>query len=271
MPWPADFSPALPPILWKGFVLIFGLLIGSFLNVVIARLPHGESVVRPRSRCPSCGKSIAWCDNIPVLSYLLLSGRCRSCSQKISLRYPVVELLCALLFLAVAAKFPPGWLLFIRDWPFVAMLLAVTFIDIDHRTIPDELSIGGLVLGLATAWWVPELGLIRAVLGAALGYGIFYAMSWFYLRWKGKIGLGGGDVKLLAMMGAFLGPLAVLQIVMISSLAGSLIGLSYAFILQRRGHADSLMGVAIPFGPFLVIGALYVYLLGDRVGLPLQL
>ena len=108
MPWPADFSPALPPILWKGFVLIFGLLIGSFLNVVIARLPHGESVVRPRSRCPSCAKPIAWHDNIPVLSYLLLRGRCRSCSQKISLRYPVVELLCALLFLAVAAKFPPG-------------------------------------------------------------------------------------------------------------------------------------------------------------------
>jgi leader peptidase (prepilin peptidase)/N-methyltransferase len=261
----------LNPALWKAFVIAFGLVIGSFLNVVIARLPHGESVIHPRSRCPSCSKPIAWYDNFPVLSYLLLRGKCRSCSAQISVRYPVVELLCALLFLAVATKFPPSWLLVARDWPFVAMLLAITFIDIDHRIIPDELSLGGLVLGLLTAWWVPGFGLWNAVFGALLGYGVFFLMSWFYYRWKGKIGLGGGDVKLLAMMGAFLGPIGVFHVVLISSIVGSVIGISYGFILQRRGQADSLMAVAIPFGPFLVIGALYVYLLGDVLGLPVQL
>jgi leader peptidase (prepilin peptidase)/N-methyltransferase len=261
----------LPDWLWKAFVIVFGLIIGSFLNVVIARLPHGESIIRPSSRCPSCSQPIAWYDNIPVLSYLLLRGKCRRCSASISVRYPVVELLCAVLFLAVAMKFPPSWLLVARDWPFVAMLLAITFIDIDHRIIPDELSLGGLVLGLLTAYWVPGFGLWSAVFGALLGYGVFFLMSWFYYRWKGKIGLGGGDVKLLAMMGAYLGPAGVFHVVLISSLAGSLIGLSYAFVLQRRGQTDSLMAVAIPFGPFLVIGALYVYLLGDVLGLPVQL
>jgi leader peptidase (prepilin peptidase)/N-methyltransferase len=159
----------------------------------------------------------------------------------------------------------------VRDLPFVAMLLAITFIDIDHRIIPDELSLGGLALGLATAYWVPGFGLWSAIFGALIGYGVFFLMSWFYYRWKGNVGLGGGDVKLLAMLGAYLGPTGVFHVVLISSLAGSLIGLSYAFILQRRGQADSLMAVAIPFGPFLVIGALYVYLLGDVLGLPVQL
>lgn len=267
---PVDLS-LVPEAWWKVMVGILGLLVGSFLNVVIARLPHGESVVRPRSRCPSCKSAIAWYDNVPVLSYLVLRGRCRGCSQKISLRYPVVELLCAALFLAVYSKFPASWLMVAREWPFVAILLAITFIDLDLRIIPDELSLGGLVLGLATAAWVPGLGFWPAVVGAFLGYGVFFLMSWGYYKWKGKIGLGGGDVKLLAMLGAFLGPVAVFHVVMISSLAGSVVGLSYAFLLQRRGQADTMMGVAIPFGPFLVIGALYVYLLGDVLGLPLQL
>jgi len=128
-----------------------------------------------------------------------------------------------------------------------------------------------LVLGLATAAWVPGLGLFQSFLGAALGYFVFFGMSWLYFQWKGRIGLGGGDVKLLAMLGAFLGPAAVFHVVLISSLAGSVVGLTYAFVMQRRGESDSMMGVAIPFGPFLVIGALYVYLLGDVLGLPLQL
>ena len=262
-------------LLPDGFVrtlsLSFGLLVGSFMNVVVARLPHDLSVVRPRSRCPGCGKQIAWYDNVPVLSFLLLRGRCRSCKSSISIRYPVIELLTALLFFAVVSRFGVTWLLLIRDWPFVAMLVAITFIDLEHRIIPDELSLGGLVLGLLTAHWVPGLGLTSSLIGAAVGYGFFWLLSWGYFKAKGRMGLGGGDVKLLAMLGAFLGPMAVFHVILISSLLGSVIGISYAAWLKYRGQSESLMGVAIPFGPFLVVAALYVYLLGDVLGLPLQI
>ena len=261
----------LPVAFVQGLVLAFGLLIGSFLNVVVARLPHDISVVRPRSKCPGCQAPIAWYDNVPVLSYLVLRGRCRSCRSGISIRYPTIELLTALLFLAVTARFGIGWLIPLRDLPFVAALVAITFIDLEHRIIPDELSLGGLVLGLLTAYWVPGLGIYWSVLGAALGYASFGLLSWGYLKAKGRMGLGGGDVKLLAMMGAFLGPMAVFHVILISSLLGSVVGLGYAAYLKTRGEADSLMGVALPFGPFMVVAALYVYLLGDVLGLPLQL
>lgn len=261
----------LPVWFMNTVVVTLGLLIGSFMNVVVARLPSDQSVVRPRSRCPGCGSAIAWYDNIPVLSYLWLRGRCRECSKPISIRYPVIELLTAMLFMAVFSRFGTTLLLPLRDWPFVAMLVAITFIDLEHRIIPDELSLGGLVLGLLTAYWVPGLGLLSSLLGAVVGYGFFWLLSWGYFKAKGKMGLGGGDVKLLAMLGAFLGPSAVFHIILISSLLGSVIGISYAGILKSRGQSDSLMGVAIPFGPFLVLAALYVYLLGDVLGLPLQI
>ncbi len=260
----------LPEWLVRTFAAVMGLLIGSFLNVVVVRLPHDESVVRPRSRCPGCGKGISWYDNIPVLSYLWLRGRCRSCKKSISLRYPVIELITALLFSAVLSKFGPHWLVPLREWPFVAALVAITFIDLEHRIIPDELSLGGLVLGVATAYWVPGLGLVSSILGAVAGYASFGLLSWAYFKAKGRVGLGGGDVKLLAMLGAFLGPMAVFHVILVSSLAGSLIGLGYAGLLRARGGSDSLLSVAIPFGPFLVVAALYVYLLGDVLGLPLQ-
>jgi leader peptidase (prepilin peptidase)/N-methyltransferase len=260
------------PFPWiQAFVVALGLLIGSFLNVVVVRLPRDESVVRPRSRCPGCGSGIAWYDNIPVLSYAILRGKCRKCTQRISIRYPVIELLTALLFLAVITKFGTTWLTPVREWPFVAALVAITFIDLEHRIIPDELSLGGVILGLLTSYWVPGLGLVWSIAGAAIGYVSFGLLSWGYFKAKGKIGLGGGDVKLLAMLGAFLGPMAVFHIILISSLLGSVIGLGYGGYLKARGESDSLMGIAIPFGPFLVVAALYVYLLGDVLGLPLQL
>lgn len=261
----------LPPLFVQSFVIVLGLLIGSFLNVVVVRLPRDESIVRPRSRCPGCASAIAWYDNIPVLSYLVLRGKCRKCAQSISIRYPVIELLTALLFLAVIVKFGTTWLTPLREWPFVAALVAITFIDLEHRIIPDELSLGGVALGLMTSYWVPGLGLVWSIAGAVIGYASFGLLSWAYFKAKGKVGLGGGDVKLLAMLGAFLGPMAVFHIILISSLLGSVIGLGYGGYLKTRGHSDSLMGVAIPFGPFLVVAALYVYLLGDVLGLPLQL
>lgn len=245
-------------------VIVFGLLIGSFLNVVIARLPDRKSLVHPPSACPKCSHRIRWYENIPVLSFLALRGKCRGCRVPISFRYPVVELLCALLFITVKIRFGWSWLLVVRDFPFVAILLAITFIDLERRLIPDPLSLGGLVLGLATAHFTPGIGLPSSIGGAALGFSLFYAIAWYYQWRTGRAGMGGGDIKFLAMLGAFLGPMGVLTTVFVSSVLGTVLGISYAWIQQRRtGGEGSLMKVSLPYGPFLVIGGLYSYLLGE--------
>jgi leader peptidase (prepilin peptidase)/N-methyltransferase len=246
-------------------VIAFGLIIGSFLNVVIARLPDRKSLAKPGSRCPNCGHEIRWFENIPVLSFLFLRGKCRGCSAKISIRYPVVELLCGLLFITVKMRFGLSWLLLARDFPFVAILLAVTFIDLERRLIPDPLSLGGLVLGLLTAHFTPGVGIPSAIGGAALGFSIFYAIAWYYQWRTGKAGMGGGDIKFLAMLGAFLGPMGVLTTVFISSILGTVLGITYAWVQRRRSGEEggSLMKVSLPYGPFLVVGGLYSYLLGD--------
>jgi len=235
------------------------LVIGSFLNVVIFRVPRKMSIVRPPSRCTSCGHQIRWYENIPVLSYLFLRGACRSCRAKISIRYPVIELLTALLFLTTEIKFGFSYVLIIRDWVFVSILIAVTFIDLEHRIIPDPLSLGGLAIGLATSWLVPGFGLLNSVLGAAFGFCAFYGLAWAYLRFTGRSGLGGGDIKLIAMIGAFLGSGGVFATIFISSIFGSLVGIAWAIARGRK----EVMKLAIPYGPFLVVGALYYYLLGD--------
>lgn len=244
-----------------GIAAAFGLVVGSFVNVLIARMPLRKSVVRPGSCCPACLKPIRWYDNIPVISYLFLRGRCRDCSKPISLRYPVVELLTALLFVAVVQRFGWSFLVPVRDWPFVAILVAVTFIDLDHRIIPDPLSLGGLVLGIATAGWVPGLGWAASLIGAALGFSVFFGFAWIYEKGTGRSGIGGGDIKLLAMLGAFLGLQGVFVTVLISSVLGSVIGLIWA-ALQRE---KNVMKAAVPFGPFLVIGGLCYYFFGDWI------
>ena len=254
---------ALIPVWFTNiFTVAIGLVVGSFVNVVIVRLPKSKSLyslVSPPSHCPKCRTRIRWWDNIPVLSYLILCGKCRKCHKRISLRYPIIELLTALLFIACRLRFGWGPLLFVRDWPLMAIFVAITFIDLEHRIIPDELSKGGTLLGLATAWWVPGLGLQASVLGVILGFGFFYALAWAYEKYKGRTGLGGGDVKLLGMVGAFMGPGGVFVTVLLSSILGSIIGILWAWISRKK----NMMTVAIPYGPFLVIGALYYYLLGD--------
>ncbi|MCM2276760.1 MAG: prepilin peptidase [Oligoflexia bacterium] len=242
----------------NGMALSVGLIIGSFLNVVVARLPHDQSVIRPRSRCPGCGKGIAWYDNVPVVSYLVLRGKCRHCSMRISPRYPIIELLTGTLFFAAMAQFGLSPALLLRDLPFLAILVAVTFIDLEHRIIPDELSLGGLALGLATCWFDPRLAWTQALLGAALGFGFFYGLAWAYEKYSGRSGLGGGDVKLLAMLGAFLGPVGVFATILISSVTGSIVGVGWALAQRKK----EVMTSAIPYGPFLVIGGLYYYLFG---------
>jgi leader peptidase (prepilin peptidase)/N-methyltransferase len=244
------------------FTILVGLIIGSFVNVLVARLPHDESIVRPGSRCPSCKGPIRWFDNIPVASWLALRGKCRGCETKISIRYPLIEVLTCILF--VAARHKTGWglHLFLRDWPLMTMLVAITFIDLEHRIIPDVLSIPGAFLGIATS--VAGLGGDRidwygSLLGAGLGFGVFYAFAWLYLKYSGRSGLGGGDIKLLAMLGAFLGPAGVFCAILVSSVFGSVVGIGWALAHRK----DDILSVAIPYGPFLVVGGLYYYLLGD--------
>lgn len=260
---------SVPEWFMNVFVSIFGLVIGSFLNVVIARLPGRKSLSKPGSKCPSCDYSLRWFDNIPVLSFLLLRGKCRSCRTAISFRYPVVELLTALLFLTVKLRFGISPLLFVRDFPFVSMLIAITFIDLETRLIPDPLSLGGLVLGLLTSYFTPGLGLLLSIEGAALGFGLFYGIAWYYQVRTGRSGMGGGDIKFIAMLGAFLGPMGVLTTIFVSSVLGTVIGLTYAWVTRKReGGEGSLLKVSLPYGPFLVIGGLYSYLLGELLWSP---
>ncbi|MBI2711956.1 MAG: prepilin peptidase [Bdellovibrio sp.] len=236
-----------------------GLVVGSFLNVVVARLPKGKSLVRPRSQCPKCKKQISWYDNVPVFSYLFLRGKCRACKTTISPRYPVIELLTGMLFLAALMRFGWSWSLVFRDWPFLALLVAIAFIDLEHRIIPDPLSLGGLGLGLATCWLGGQVPWLQCWTGAAFGFSVFYALAWAYQHWSGRSGLGGGDVKLLAMIGAFLGPGGVFATIFISSVVGSIVGIGWALATKRK----DVMKLSVPYGPFLVVGAIYYYLLGD--------
>src|SRR6185437_6461175 len=152
-----------------------------------------------------------------------------------------------------------GYLLLIHDWIFVSLLIAITFIDLEHRIIPDSLSLSGLLIGLATSWLTPGLGIFDSIIGAGFGFCAFYGLAWAYLRFTGRSGLGGGDIKLIAMIGAFLGSGGVFATIFISSIFGSLVGIAWAIARGRK----EVMKLAIPYGPFLVVGALYYYLLGD--------
>jgi leader peptidase (prepilin peptidase)/N-methyltransferase len=236
-----------------------GLIAGSFVNVVVYRLPRRRSIILPGSRCPRCKAPIRWWDNLPILSYLLLRGKCRSCHKPISIRYPVTEALTAILFVATEMKFGLSATLFLRHWPLIIFLMSITFIDLQRRIIPDELSLGGLALGLLTCWMLDDPGWISCLIGAALGFGLFFGLAWIYQKSRQRTGLGGGDIKLLAMIGAFVGPAGVFSTVFISSLLGCMVGVSWAYLSKEK----SILQVSIPFGPFLVVGALYYYLLGD--------
>jgi len=236
---------------------VLGLFIGSFLNVCIHRIPRDESIVFPSSKCPKCGTKIKPWDNIPVLSYLLLLGRCRGCGEKISVRYPVVELLSGLLAVTMLYRFgltPAAPIYYL--WS--CLLLVITFIDIDHQIIPDSLSIGGAVVGLALVWWLP-VTYVDALIGLAVGGGLLIAVIYGYYFLTGKQGMGGGDVKLLAMIGVFTGWQGVLFTIFMGSLAGTLVGIPWA-LLQRKN-----MQAAIPFGPFLALGAFLYVLWGEFI------
>jgi len=277
-----------------GIAFVFGLVVGSFLNVVIHRLPRGESLVRPRSRCPHCQHAISALENIPVISYVALRGRCRGCGAAISLRYPAVELLTACVFAGVALRYgadpmTPVWCVF------AAALIAAGIIDIDHRIIPDEISLGGLVVALVA---VPAVRVFAgeplaaavtwSLAGAGLGGGLLWLVGFVHARvavamgrefehWPGEgeplpkpssldywvwfPGLGFGDVKLLAMIGAVIGPIGVLETILVSSLAGLAGGLIWASMIRS-------WSTPFGFGPAIAVGALLVLLIPHQGLLP---
>jgi leader peptidase (prepilin peptidase)/N-methyltransferase len=264
---------AADPGAWFLWTIAFcvGAAIGSFLNVCIYRIPAEESVVSPGSRCPGCGTPIAWYDNVPIVSWLVLGGRCRRCRTTIASRYPYVEAATgglALLALWRLGATPPALVAF----AFTAALLLITFIDFDHFFIPDEVSLPGVLIGLVLSALPHGIGLANAALGAALGGGLLWLVAWGYERSTGTEGMGLGDVKLLAMIGAFLGWQAIPIVLVVASIGGSLAGVFVIFgargrrAVRRVAHALGWRAVlpfvrraarrtAIPFGPFLALGA----------------
>ena len=237
---------------------ILGSVVGSFLNVCIFRIPAGESVVAPRSHCPSCGSSIKWFQNIPLLSYLLLCGKCAQCKASISIRYPMVEIMTGGLFMIVLHSFGLQWATLVY-WLLVSTLVVITFIDLDHQIIPDVISLPGIVIGFLCSFAIPWVSWSDSLLGILLGGGSLWLVAVLYEFLTKKEGMGGGDIKLLAMLGAFLGWKAILPIIFISSLIGSLVGVP----LMLLKKADSKL--AIPFGPFLALGAVIYLFWGPKL------
>ena len=237
------------------YALVMGLCVGSFLNVVIYRLPLGQSLVSPGSRCTKCGYQLRWYDNVPVLSWAFLGGRCRQCRAPISAQYPIVEIITALLFVLVVWLTPVGPLLFSR-LILVAILVALFGIDLEHQILPNAITLPGIVIGLMFSFIAPP-GWQDALIGAALGAGVLYGIAGAYYLVRREEGLGMGDVKMLAMIGAFLGWKAVLVTLVLSSFSGAAIGM--ALIAAQRGG----MKLALPFGTFLAVGALAAMLVGD--------
>ncbi len=244
------------------FVVLFGAAVGSFLNVVIYRLPKGRSLIFPRSRCPHCDHAIPAWANLPVLSYLLLHGRCHHCQGSISPRYPLVEALTAGIFLGLFLRWGLDGRLLVY-WPLGAGLIAITFIDLDHQIIPNAITLPGIVVGLACAVglsFTPDL--VDAALGAALVGGMMWGIAAFYEWRTGRIGLGLGDVKMMAMLGTFLGLEATLGVLILGSLLGLVQGLTL-MALQRAGRLTR-----IPFGPALALaGIAHLFEPGMLMGL----
>lgn len=267
-----------PAILITVFVLLFGLIIGSFLNVCIVRIPEGKSIVAPASACPKCGAGVRPYDNIPVISYLMLGGKCRSCKTKISAMYPAVELLTSLLFYACYRGF--GLTPEALKWAiFSCLMIVLVFTDLRERILPNVVNFSGFAIALAlsfftkpvdgTAYFLARhsflatshlpmaiLSFLDALIGGALGSGLLWLVSEAYFRLRGREGMGLGDVKMMLMVGAFLGTKRTLLTIFAGSVLGSFLGI--AFILARRKSTD----YELPFGSFLGMAALLVVFFG---------
>ena len=234
--------------MWYLYSILFGAIVGSFLNVCIHRLPKEESIITPGSHCPHCRKPIAFYDNIPLVSYFLLRGRCRHCRNPISLQYPIVEGITALSSLLLFIKYGPS-LPYLLYFAFVSALIVITGIDLYHQIIPDVISLPGIGVGLLGALLFLPITFLNSLWGMLLGGGSLFLVGTLYHWLFKREGMGGGDVKLLAMIGAFLGWKAVLLTIILGSLVGSVTGI---MIILLKGKDFKY---AIPFGPFLSLGA----------------
>ena len=226
------------------FIFLFGAAIGSFSNVCIYRLPKKLSIISPPSQCPNCGKNISPFDNIPIISFLILRGRCRYCQSPISWRYPIVELITGLIFLSLYFNFLISPQFFIYAL-LCTSLIIIAFIDLEHKIIPDVITLPGIIIGLTLSLTMPHITLINSIKGLLIGGGLFYAIAII-----SRGGMGGGDIKLIAMVGSFLGWKNVLLTIFLGSLFGSIVGI-VLIILKKKNRKDM-----VPFGPFLSLGAI---------------
>ena len=251
-------SADLQLLMHPGMLALLGAIVGSFLNVVIWRVPRGQSVWHPRSRCTKCSEPVAPWDNVPVLSWLLLRGKCRKCRAPISARYPAIEAVTALLWAVT------GWLVqeplaLAFTLLFVSAMIVITFIDFDHMIIPDRITIPGMAIGLAAAFLGGAVDPVQALVGMLAGGGGLLALAVAYRAATGRDGLGGGDIKLLGMVGAFLGPVGAFLTILVGSVAGTLFACG---LMLGRGASRT---AELPFGTFLAPGAVLVLFLGTRI------
>jgi leader peptidase (prepilin peptidase) / N-methyltransferase len=243
-----------------GYAALLGAGIGSFLNVCVHRWPLGLSVIRPRSRCGACGAAVVWYDNVPILSWLLLRGRCRECGVRISVQYPVVELAAALIWVAALARFGVS-VEAVHSATFLTLLLGIALTDAQHMLIPDQFTLIGAGIGLGLAALPGEPSLRTAAIGAAAGYGGLWAVKWLAERAFRKEALGIGDIHMMLMVGAFLGALGMVLTVLIGSILGILIGVPLMFLQGRLRWLQTYL----PLGTFLALGAAITHGWGDII------
>ena len=241
------------------FIFIIGACIGSFLNVCIYRIPENNSIITPGSFCPACKKGIPFYCNIPVLSYLFLKGRCKFCHEPISIRYPLIEILAGMFAVVLFYKFGIGQVM-VYWFIFTSVLITISFIDIDHQIIPDVISLPGILVFASSFYFLPEMTLKNTLLGIVAGGGSLYAVAFLYYLLKKQEGMGGGDIKLLAMIGAAIGIKGVFFTIFAGSLLGTFFGL---LIMIYTKIADSKL--KIPFGPFLSMGAILYIFFGEQL------
>jgi leader peptidase (prepilin peptidase) / N-methyltransferase len=250
-------TPAPYPALEATFVTLLGLIIGSFLNVCIYRLPRRLSPVRPRSSCTSCGHVLSWYENVPIVSYAVLRGRCRGCGAPISLMYPTVEAITGLMFLSGYLLYGPTAFLVVRLM-FGCAMIVLFVIDLQHRILPNVITLPGIVVGVVCSVLVGP-GWLPSLIGIAVGGGSLWAIAEVYYRVRHEEGLGMGDVKMLAMIGAFLGWRLVLLTLVLASFSGTIVGIG-VLLLKRES-----MKYALPFGTFLALGAIVAAVAGDPI------
>lgn len=242
------------------FITLLGLCLGSFANVIIYRLPAGKSIVLPRSACLQCKKQLAWYHNIPIISWLFLKGKCAYCKSRISFRYPLVEFIVGLLFLMSYKTIGLQWFL-IEFLYFSFALVVVSAIDFDHYILPDVFTLSGILIGLFGAALNPDRLFMDSLLGVLLGGGLLWGVAFFYFLWRKQEGMGGGDIKLLAWIGAVLGWQAIPFVILFASLVGTFVGLS--LIVSQKNSLKS----TLPFGPYLSLGAVAYVFVGNELGL----